>query len=388
MKKMFSSKRIVFFLLFILFVFILLLWYVQRKTYSENMENIADKEEPETIDDAPSTEDIPKKNPDNELWEAYKPTLIQHEKERHFPYRYLYDQDHNILPIVLVSGFFRSVNEVNMYHEYVKNGIKVVGITAYKSFPKQITDNTGDGYKQDFTFDYYANIKNWLCCFRDPHLYGFDERHNLIDISESDFYDADESEDTTEKKYDMIYVCFKDSDECPMDGWNAVNRNYRLALECLPIIMNEFNLKMLIIGRLNCGLEKLYGDKLEILDFMPYHEFQEKLRQSRCLFIPNIYDASPRTVAEALIKDIPVVMNRSIVCGAKYINQETGELFTDENDLRYSLTKLLAKKDTISPKKWWKQNYNKKKMAKMFRDFLYKQYPETLENTTEIHFYM
>jgi len=81
-------------------------------------------------------------------------------------------------------------------------------------------------------------------------------------------------------------------------------------------------------------------------------------------------------------------MNRSIVCGSKYINNETGELFTDENDIRFSLKKLLDRKDVISPKNWWKKNYSKNKMGKKLRDYLYEQYPDILENTKEVNFYL
>ena len=380
MKSVFSKRLIIF--LFFVFTIVLTCWFLQHRKHFENLENIEEDDAEEN-----DTEENDKKR-EAELRESYLETLKIHEKERHFPYRYLYDENGKILPIVLVSGFFRDDKERNMFSEYVHNGIKVVGITAYKSFPKPITDNTGDNSSKDDPFDYYANIKNWLCCFRDPELYGgFDKTHNLIDISESDFYDIDDKE-PVEKKYDIIYVCFKDSDDCPMDGWNAVNRNYKLAMACLPILINEFKLKVLIVGRLNCGLETLYGDNIEILDFMPYFEFQDKLRQSRFLFMPNIYDASPRVIAEALVKDIPVLMNSSIVCGAKYVNYETGELFIDENDIRLAITRLLAKSDSISPKKWWEKNYSKKKMAKKFRDFLYKQYPDVLENTNEVSFFM
>jgi hypothetical protein len=171
-----------------------------------------------------------------------------------------------------------------------------------------------------------------------------------------------------------------------MDGWNAINRNFKLALACFPIMIKEFKLKILVIGRLNCGLKELYGDNIEILDYMPYSEFQIKLKESRFLFVPNIYDASPRTVAEAISKDIPVLMNMNIVCGSKYITYETGEFFTDEHDIRLSLKKLLDKKDKISPSNWWKKHYSRKKSGRKFRNFLYKQYPDILENVEEVYF--
>lgn len=311
--------------------------------------------------------------------------LKKHKNEVHFPYRYLQDENNNILPIVLISAFFREDKERDLFYEYIKRGIKVVGITAYKSFPRTITDNSPDTYYKD-SFDYLGNIKNWFCCFKNHSYYGFNDTHNIIDYSESDFYDYDKSP-KLEKKYDFIYVCFKDPDNtCSMDGWNAINRNFKLALACFPIMIKEFKLKILVIGRLNCGLKELYGDNIEIVDYMPYHDFQIKMKESRFLFIPNIYDASPRTVAEAISKDIPVLMNINIVCGSKYINYQTGEFFTDEHDIRLSLKKLLEKKDKISPMKWWKKNYSRKKSGIKFRQFLCKQYPDILEDVKEVYF--
>jgi hypothetical protein len=318
-------------------------------------------------------------------------TMALHEKERNFPFRYTHDENGKMLPIVMIAAFFRDDKQrVTMYNEYLNNGIKIIGITAYKSFPKTITDVTGDSTSKDDTFDYYANIKVWLNCFSEPYRYGFDNRHSLLEISESDFYDADEIPVPYTKKYDLIYICFKDDEKCSMDGWNAINRNFNLALRCFPILINEFNMNILVVGRLNCGLEKQYGDKITIVDFMDYFKFQDTLKQCRMLFVPNIYDASPRVVSESIIKDIPVLMNRSIVCGSKYINDQTGELFTDENDIRFSLRRMLARIENgeMSPRNWWKQNYSKKKSAKKLRDFLYNHFPNELEKVKEVHFYL
>lgn len=365
-----------------MFVIIVLIGFIFYTLYSQYTSSLKH----ETM--ANQTENPPEKDPIVEKRAKYMEVLAKHEKERHFPYRYLKDDKGKLLPIVLVSAPFRDKKEQDLFDEYIENGIKIAGITAYKSFPRKITDKTGDGYKPETPFDYLGKIKNWFCCFRDPEFYGFDSSHHIIDISESDFYNAeDENAPKVDKKYDMLYVCFKDDDNCWKDGWNAINRNFKLAQECLPIMIDTFGLKVLVVGRLNCGLEKLYGDKIEIVDFLPWGEFQTKLRESKCLFIPNIYDASPRTVAEALIKDIPVLMNRSIVCGAKYIHYETGELFTDEHDITTSLEKLLEKQDKISPKKWWRENYSVSKMGKKCKDFLYKAYPDVLENVSEVSFF-
>jgi glycosyltransferase involved in cell wall biosynthesis len=152
-------------------------------------------------------------------------------------------------------------------------------------------------------------------------------------------------------------------------------------------MVNKFNFKILVVGRLNCGLEELYGDKIEVVGFLPYHEFQQKLRQSRYLFVPNVYDASPRVVTEALSKDIPVLMNKNIVCGSKYINDQTGELFTDENDVEERIASLV--KRDMHPREWWQQNYSRSASGKKFRNFLSEVYPDVpeIQNASEIQFH-
>ena len=312
-------------------------------------------------------------------------TLEKDRSDGHFPFRYTRDERGNTLPLVMVSAFFRDDEERSRFQTYVNQGIKIVGITAYKSFPKPITDASGDSETPSDPFDYYGNILHWFCCFRDPELYGLDpQKHQLVDISESDFYDAEEMSLRREKKYDLVYLCLGDgSDECPMDGWNAINRNFKLALACFPILIQEMGLRVLVIGRENCGLEKLYGDRITVMGFLPWGEFQEKLRESRILFVPNIYDASPRVVAESLIKGLPVLMNRAIVCGSKYVVPETGELFTDENDIRWSIQKLLERLPSMDTAAWWKKHYSGKKSGKKMRGVIEKWFPGYLPASVE-----
>lgn len=333
-----------------------------------------------------SSQQVPTKT--GPVKKSYLDVLDRNRNEVHFPYRYLCDEKFNVLPIVLVSAFFRDDIERARFDEYEQNGVKMVGITAYKSFPKPITDGTGDSETVHDKFPYYDRIKQWFCCFRNPKHYGFDDSHRLMDLSESDYYDAESQAelDKIEKKYDFIYICLKDDDRCPMDGWNAVNRNFDLALKCLPIMIKEMGLKGLVVGRIGCGLEKQYGDKIEVVDFLLWHEFQVKIRESRFLFVPNIYDASPRVVAESITKNLPVLMNERILCGSKYIEYETGELFTDHNDIRLALDRLMGKIDTISPRGWWEKNHSRKKAGKRMRDFLYEVWPEHVGDAQEIYF--
>jgi hypothetical protein len=306
-------------------------------------------------------------------------------EESLFPFRLLCNEKQELIPVVALTAFFRTDVDRQRYRDYVANGTKVIGYTSYKTFPKPIQDGTGDDDSVNDPFDYTSEIKNWVACFSDPRAYGFTDDNTLLEMSESDFRDV--YPHTTEKKYDFVYVCLQDEDNaCPLNGWNAVNRNFNLALKCFPIMINKFNLKILVIGRLNCGLEEMYGDSVHVVGFLPWHEFQEKLRESRYLFVPNVYDASPRVVTEAISQDIPVLMNRNIVCGSKYITHETGELFTDENDVSYHLNSMLTRE--MHAQEWWEQNYSYKASGVKFRNFLSEVYPDVpeVQNATEVYF--
>ena len=299
------------------------------------------------------------------------------------PYRYLKDENNNILPIVAITAFMRSDKDKEQYYKFIKNGIKVIGVTAYKTFPKKITDISEDKYHLTDNFDYLDNIKVWLTCMKNLELYNFNNTHYTIDISESDFYDIENNNLKKKKKYDFIYICNKDDNKCSINGWNSINRNYILALRCFPIMINEYKLKGLCVGRIGCDLSE-YGDNIETTDFLEYNILQDKMRESKFLFLPNIYDASPRVIAECITKDIPVLMNNNIIGGFKYINYETGEFFNDEHDLRGALDNLLGRINIIKPSNWWKKHYSINKSSIRLRNFLYKFYPDILSNVKKV----
>lgn len=356
----------------LLVVFLLLLFIYIRNIYSKGYREGLENENPSsetTIDN-----------------DTYIQGFLKKEN-RSFPFRYFTDDTDTVIPVVAVTGFFREESAKEKYYEYKKRGIHVFGITAYKSFPnRHMLDSSEGEYERNDTFDYTSEIKDWLCCFKDKSHYGFTDKNNTIDISESDFYTSEDDTLKKEKKYDFIYICNKDSDTCPLNGWNAINRNFDLALKCFPIMCNEYKLKGLIVGRVGCGLEKKYGDKMEVVDWLDWHILQDKMRESCMLFVPNIYDASPRVIAESITKDLPVLMNRNILCGSKYITYDTGQLFSDEVNLRPALNQLLDRIDKISPKKWWSENYSQEKSQKKLCNFLKDAFPGEFDDISRIKF--
>ena len=312
----------------------------------------------------------------------------ERQKKHRHPFRFFKDEKGNSLPIVAITAFFRSNEDKEKYYNFKKNNIQVIGVTAYRTFPNIMTNPEEDYYQKTDDFQYTNEIKVWLYCMKNCLNYNLNSKqHKLLDMSESDFYTA-ESSIYKDKKYDFLYVCLKDDDKCSLEGWQSSCRNFQLALKCFPILCNQFKLKGLLVGRIGCGLEQQYPDLIETTDFLNYHDLQQKMKESKFLFVPNISDASPRVVSECLIKNVPILMNSNIVCGFKYINYETGEFFSDENNLSNAIQTLLDKLPVISPQKWWSENYSYQKSSKKLRNFLYESYPSILENTKEVSFYL
>ena len=85
---------------------------------------------------------------------------------------------------------------MTIYYKFLNNGIKVIGVTAYKTFPVKITDPSEDKYHINDDFDYLGNINVWLTCMKDIKLYNFNNTYKTIDMSESDFYDVEDNNNT------------------------------------------------------------------------------------------------------------------------------------------------------------------------------------------------
>merc|ERR1712061_521516 len=91
--------------------------------------------------------------------------------------------------------------------------------------------------------------------------------------------------------------------------------------------------------------------------YLPQDGFFNYVTQSKFLFVPQVHDASPRVTTQALALNRPLLMNRNLIGGWKYINENTGEFFNDLSDFRQSLEKILRDIDKYKPKEWVMQNY-------------------------------
>lgn len=297
------------------------------------------------------------------------------------PFVNLYDNLGNKLNVILVSKPFSGHTEYNKCLEYKKNNI-ILGIASYLEFPNMVTnpfENFEENYKQ---FKYKELAEGWIHCFRNPQHY-FPPSMPLLFASESDFIDCNnyKPDYNMKKEYDFCYICLKVDDKKDLcDDWATWNKNWDLAKKCLDLFCNKYKLKGLLIGRKDCELPKGCNDYMDTTNMLSHAELKKMYNKSKFLFLPNEKDASPRVLTEAFAYDVPVLINKNILGGWKYINDKTGEFFTDEKDVGNSLEILLKKieKKKYSPRNYFIKNYSVINSGKRLKKFLYDNYETKL----------
>ena len=140
--------------------------------------------------------------------------------------------------------------------------------------------------------------------------------------------------------------------------------------------LSRLNACIIIYGKLS----KFPKNELNVLRkiglkvyFRPLNkkEMQNLVCNSKFGFFPNITDCSPRIITECLVQNTPVLVNNKILGGWKYINNETGRLFTIKTfkkDLRFML------ENKFSPRKNFIENYGFRKSAVKLAKILSKHY--------------
>lgn len=122
------------------------------------------------------------------------------------------------------------------------------------------------------------------------------------------------------------------------------------------------------------------------------HLISPFILQARWAFLPQICDASPRVSTQALSMNIPLLMNKNILGGWKYlVPGKTGEFFHDMSDFKTSLRKLLDNtRGGTSPYKpldFVTDNYGNAISGKRLLEFVQKHFSDRVdlpEGTTEL----
>lgn len=284
-----------------------------------------------------------------------------------WPFRELYAGDVRLEDrLVAISGPLRTEAESQTMDRYVRAGYRFLGVSSYQNFPRALVNpfEYEQAARFDFFREYAALCVGWMHCFRDPKAYlpcGLPR----VFLAESDFTDArrirpDRIDDVAlpqDKAYDFAYVC-------GAGEWNAFCRNWKLAKRCLRLLADN-GFTAAVFGR--DSLEELAGSPgLTLYPYLPWYEFHQQLARCRRLLVPNVYDASPRLLAEALCQDIPLMVNRHILGGWHYVERPSGVFFSDARDFETALEKLLRRR--LRPREYYSRlfgpDYARRRLAK------------------------
>lgn len=305
-----------------------------------------------------------------------------------FPFKKIVDQNNKPLEIVAISAPFREEKHEAMYKKLKNAGKAFVGISSYLSFPNKITNPFEDKFHEKRGHDYPGMCSAWLHCFREKKdTEKFAHLPNML-ITEADLIDLGNAPEPIEKKYDFMYVCLKDNDKCT-PGWQSHNRNWELAKVCLEVMCAKYKLRGCMVGRTGCDYSEKCNGIVTTHDFLPYHEFQSEMKKSRFLFVPNVTDASPRVITEAMKYNIPVLCNYNIIGGwHNIVSGVTGEFFACPITFAQVLPKFLSQLPNYQPRKWLETNRGKKNSGKQLCDFMRKCFPDRIpESVTSVFIY-
>jgi hypothetical protein len=273
--------------------------------------------------------------------------------------------------VFITHSFTRDDCEVD-YNKFKSEGIHFLGLSSYSEFPGKITnthDVLNDPNHKAYSYNYFDLTRGWCSVFREEiNQKLFPKGFPRIQCAESDFakYKTHLPDPNVEKEYDFIYVCLKDGDrkegdkDCPQT-WQATIRAYPQAKQFIDLMCKKYKLKGLLIGRIGCEMPPNCHQLMELTDFQDYSVFIKNYNKCRFIFIPNYAEASCRVCTEAMCFNLPILMNKNILGGWNYVNEETGEFFDTNNIDTFEpiLDKFVKKlnNNEYNPREWFIKNY-------------------------------
>jgi len=339
-----------------------------------------------------------KKNPDIDVIEKitsdYNGIVMKQEEMPNvkWPFRNLKDQDNKNVNLLCVTAHMDEKHKKE-FLDYYNKGFKFIGCSSYLSYPRLCDNKSGYCHLDDkikingkYIEDY---VIGWCHCFKEPDKFIKGNIPKIL-ISESDF-NSDRLKPTNDKlEYDYLTVQPRDRD-CKY-SWLSHCKNWKLAEKTIQVLTDKLNLKGVVVGRVGCDIDVEKKDLVTILPTkeyserengkitLPYGELIEKMNKTKFVLLPNLEDASPRVLVEALSLNKPVLVNESILGGWKYINEKTGE-FYNENNIKEQTEKLLRniENNQYSPREYYTSKYGTVNSGKRFKNFLKSIYPDLSE---------
>jgi hypothetical protein len=287
--------------------------------------------------------------------------------------------------IIFITHSFTRDDCEELYNEYKSKGAQFLGLSSYSEFPGPISnphDVLHDPKHKAYSYDYFKLTRGWLSCFREENnLKWFPKDFPRIQLGESEFGNFEQHlpDPNVKKEYDFIYLCLKDNEQCT-DGWQSTIRRFDIAKKLLDIMCKKYKLKGLLIGRINCEIPANCHNLMELTDFQEYSKFITNFNKCKFILTCSEADAGPRSLTEAMSFNLPCLVNKKILGGWQFVNDETGEFFDPDNLDTFEpiLDKFLKKlnNNEYKPRQWFIDNYGKYNSGKKLKEFVQSVFKE------------
>ena len=310
------------------------------------------------------------------------PLLLQE-----YPFHAAVTEDGQYVNILMVRA---PLNELHLQlFQHFQHQILFLGISSFENYPR----NSPNPYSNNFTESIYRNLfPGFLTMFRDASTFFQNNTATLL-LSQSDFnLDAALQfgrKNQLPKIYDFVYSGSDQEVHNNCVGWSSFAKNWSFVLEALQVMCDDHlfpNFTGVLAatkdkqGQKACTIPDKCQGKIIQTSFLTQKQFFTYAVQSKFVFLPQIYDASPRVAAQALSLNVPILLNQNIVGGWKYLNDQTGEFFHDMSNFPQQLRKLLQKIDNqqYEPRKFMEEHYGNEKSGRIFRLWVEEHFPQVV----------
>lgn len=303
---------------------------------------------------------------------------------KEYPFQQVTTQDGQQVNIILVRTPFGASgdarHERSLYDKYKKD-ILFLGISSFEDYPLDAMNP----YSPRIDVNYFLGaFPGFLHMMHQPEKH-FPPHVKTMLMSQSDFQLPDVPlEDLSAKKdYDFTYAATWPLGSNPKDtaceAWSGYCKNWSFVKQALHVMCEDYNLRGVLVATRGdsaeerCAIPDSCKGKITQTAFLSQPSLFNFFKKSRFAFVPQMHDASPRVATQALVHDVPLLMNKHISGGWKYVNEKTGEFFHDMSDFSQSLSKILrgaATPDKYQPRKWVLENYGNEHAGKRLLAFV------------------
>jgi glycosyltransferase involved in cell wall biosynthesis len=259
-----------------------------------------------------------------------------------WPFLLVLDAQYRQTGWALLSGPIVTRAQQEQFVDLRRAGHRFVGMSSYLTFPHGCD---GD------PLDYEMVCDAWCHCFQVPERFMRTSLPRAL-ISTSDFTDYEQilppsvAVPEPGNRFDLIYVG-------ATEAWKREAKNWPLAARAVPRLCRELDLGALVIGSPTDDFTP--SARVTFHRELPWPVLLAHLARARFLFVPNVTDASPRIIAEALCLDVPILVNRDILGGWKYVNRFTGAFFVNEAGVTTAARAVCTA--SVAPRAWFRANY-------------------------------